>query len=152
MLKTILKMSCLTVLVLASIIALSGCSKIDIPLPKAPAITTITTAPPNQIFKGQTWDVFPPSGLYVQAGQTLTLSWSADGGLVGYIFTTNQYNNWRNAFQSGAYEGSDTGSQGSVTVTIQNGDTYCAVLYNSALNILGSGPSVKVYQATLTER
>jgi len=123
----------------------------------------ITTVPPiatstlwsvqDQIFKPSTYDTAPPNGIYVQAGKTLTFSWSADGGLVGYIFTANQYGNWENNILGlpSSYEGYNSGSTGSITVTIQNGDTYCAVLFNNALGILGSGPNVEVYQATLTE-
>ena len=108
--------------------------------------------PLNQVLNAQTWDELPTNGVYVQAGKTLTFSWSADGGLFGYVFTENQYNNWKQSLETVAtYEGYQSGSQGSITVTIQNGDSYCAVLYNNALSILGSGPTVKVYQATLTE-
>jgi hypothetical protein len=123
----------------------------------------ITTVPPvsittlwsvqDQVFKPSTYDTAPPNGVYAQAGETLTFSWSADGGLVGYIFTENQYNNWKNnlAGLPSSYEGYNSGSTGSITVTIQNSDTYYAVLFNNALGILGSGPNVEVYQATLTE-
>jgi len=120
-------------------------------VPAVPNTTTITTGPPDQIFNAQTWDVSPSNGVYVQAGKTLTFSWSADGGLVGYIFTTNQYNNWKNSLLLEAkYEGYDSGSTGSITVTIQSSDTYCVVLFNNAISILGEN-SVEVYQATLTE-
>jgi hypothetical protein len=152
--KRILKMFYLIGLVLVTIVVFGGCGKIvyvPVPVPAIPNTTTITTGPPNQIFNAQTWDVFPSNGVYVQAGKTLTLSWSADGGLVGYIFTTNQYNSWINSLRTEAtFEGHDSGSTGSMTVTIQNSDTYCAVLLNNAISILGEN-SVKVYQATLTE-
>jgi hypothetical protein len=154
MLKIILKTSCLLALVLVTIVVFDGCGKIvyvPVPVPAVPNTTTITTGPPDQIFKAQTWDVFPSNGVYVQAGKTLNLSWSADGGLVGYIFTTNQYNSWINSLRVKAtYEGYNSGSTGSITVTIQNGDTYCAVLLNNAISIFGEN-SVKVYHATLTE-
>jgi len=117
------------------------------------ATSTTFSFPPNQVLNAQTWDELPANGTYVQARKTLTLSWSADSGLVGYIFTENQYNNWKQSLETVAtYEGYQSGSQGSITVTIQNSDTYYAVLYNHALSILGIGPAVKVYQATLIER
>jgi len=107
----------------------------------------------NQIFKPSTYDIAPPNGIYAQAGETLTFSWSADGGLVGYIFTVNQYNNWKNNLLGlpSSYEGYNSGSTGSITVTVQNSDTYCAVLFNNAVGIFDSGPNVEVYQAALTE-
>ena len=137
----------LSIVIMLAIIALSvyGCSSI---FP-----TTTLWSIKNQVFKPSTYDTAPPNGTYVQAGKTLTFSWSADGGLVGYIFTSNQYNNWKNNLLGlpSSYEGYNSGSTGSITVTVQNGDTYCAVLFNNAVGIFDSGPNVEVYQAALTE-
>jgi len=138
----------LAIVIILAIIALSiyGCSSI------LPTTTTLWSVQ-NQVFKPETYDTAPPNGTYVQSGKTLTFSWSADGELVGYIFTSNQYNNWKNNLLGlpSSYEGYNSGSTGSITVTTQNSDTYCAVLFNNALGILGSGPNVEVYQAALTE-
>ena len=137
----------LSIVIMLAIIALSvyGCSSI---FP-----TTTLWSIKNQVFKPSTYDTAPPNGTYVQAGKTLTFSWSADGGLVGYIFTANQYGNWENNILGlpSSYEGYNSGSTGSITVTVQNGDTYCAVLFNNAVGIFDSGPNVEVYQAALTE-
>jgi hypothetical protein len=128
---------------------------ISAPITTVPPVSTTTLwTVQDQIFKPSTYDTAPPNGIYAQPGETLTFSWSADGGLVGYIFTVNQYNNWKNNILGlpSSYAGYNSGSTGSITVTIQNSDTYYAVLFNNALGILGSGPNVEVYQAALTER
>ena len=65
--------------------------------------------------------------------------------------TANQYNNFVNSngitvtyFQKG--EGVV-----SISYTVQNSDTYYAILVNDALGFLGVGPTINLYQATLIE-
>ena len=117
-----------------------------------PAITTIAKSPPNQGINPTDAMVLPStsSGVNVQAGRTLSLSWSADGSLNCYIVTANQYNNFVNSNRINiSYFQKGVANQGSISYTVQNSDTYLAVLVNNADPLFGG--SVEVYQATLTE-
>jgi len=118
-----------------------------------PANTTIAQSSPNQIINPIDAMVLPStsSGVNVQTGRTLSLSWSADGSLNCYIVTAHQYNNFVQSNRiSIAYFQKGVGSQGSISYTVQNSDTYLAVLVNNADPLFGG--SVEVYQATLTEQ
>ena len=117
-----------------------------------PANTTIAQSSPNQGINPTDAMVLPStsSGVNVQAGRTLSLSWSADGSLNCYIVTANQYNNFVNSNRINiSYFQKGVGNQGSISYTVQNSDTYLAVLVNNADPLFGG--SVEVYQATLTE-
>lgn len=119
----------------------------------SPSTTTQTWTGANQVINSASWELLPSNGVYVQAGKTLNLSWSADGSLNCYFVTANQYNNFKNSNGvSITYVGKGVSNQGSISYTVQNSDTYYAILYNDALGILGAGPSVHLYQATLIER
>jgi len=118
-----------------------------------PITSTIAQSSPNQGINPTDAMVLPStsSGVNVQAGRTLSLSWSADGSLNCYIVTANQYNNFVNSNRiSISYFQKGVGNQGSISYTIQNSDTYMAVLVNNADPLFGG--SVEVYQATLTEQ
>jgi uncharacterized repeat protein (TIGR02543 family) len=103
----------------------------------------------NHVINGGYWTELPSNGVYVQAGRTLNLSWSADSNLTCFIFTVTQYNNFKPLGIVSAYMARGSGSQGSITATIQNCDTYYAIIYN---NTTAFGPSIKLYQAVLTEQ
>jgi hypothetical protein len=117
------------------------------PIYSQQAVITTITEPSNQVINAQSFEQFPSMGLYVQAGRTLTLSVSADGELDCFIFTANQFSNWENSGYSGTYTKYGLFSIGGIQVTVQNSDTYYAVLFNNApVN------TVEVYKATLAEK
>ena len=128
---------------ITTIITTSQPTIINTPTPPA----TTFTAPPNQIFNSGSTETLPSNGVYLQAGQTLTLSWSADGNLTGYIFSSNQFNNWQSNRITPTFEAGYSGSTYSFSYTVQNADTCYAVLYDSA-SVFGN--SVRDYQFTLT--
>jgi hypothetical protein len=168
--KIYLTTACILVLTIISVYGCSPTKTVYVPAPTSeripPTISTIPTiptptysppasttfpVPSNLVIRAQSFESLQANGLYVQAGKTLTLSWSADGNLDGFIFTANQFSNWKNSAYSGNYTSHGYGSQQTIQVTIQNSDTYYAVLLNNAFSVLGSGPTVEVYQATLIE-
>ena len=120
-------------------------------------IQMVVIAPPNLVINASSWKAFPPAGVYVQSGQTLNLSWSASGStqyLNCFIFNATQYNNWQLSGEVVATsEAHGSGSQGPISATIQNSDTYYAVLFNDAyFSPIFGGPSVTVNESVLTER
>ena len=123
----------------------------------APIVTTnpgtnYTWSIPGSVLNGGYSDYFPLNGAYIQVNgtQTLTMSWSADGGLDCFILTENQFNNFKNDLFGivSAWVASGSGSSGTLTAVIQNTDTYYVVLRNT----FAFGLSVKIYQATLAAR
>ena len=113
-----------------------------------PAVTTYTGSP-NQIFGSASTETVPPGGVYLQPGQTITLSWSADGNLTGYVFSSNQYANWQQSHIQVTYDASGSGSTYSFSYAVQNADAYFAVLYDGA-SVFGN--SVRDYSFTVTVR
>ena len=148
----------LTVAIILGMVALSvyGCSLPPTapnpgytpPVTTTPQVTTYTGIP-NQIFGSASTETLPPNGVYLQAGHTLTLSWSADGNLTGYVFSSNQYANWQQSHIQVTYDASGSGSTYSFSYTVQNADTYYAVLYDGA-SVFGN--SVRDYNFTVTVR
>lgn len=126
-------------------------SRYTTPPPTTQAPETWTWQPtPGNTLGGGTYAYFPASGAFVQAGHTLTLTWSSDGSLDGFILTQNQYNNFKNNF-AGYVSGSmasGSGTNGNIQATIQNGDTYYAIVRNT----FTLGSPIKLYQATMTAR
>jgi len=118
------------------------------PVPTTNPGTTWSTS--SSVINGGYSDYFPLNGAYIQVNgtKTLTMSWSADGGLDCFILTENQFNNFKNDLFGivSAWMASGSGSNGTITAVIQNTDTYYVVLRNT----FAFGPSVKLYQATLT--
>jgi hypothetical protein len=108
---------------------------------------TTYTGTPNMIFNSASTETVPSSGIYLQPGQTITLSWQADGNLTGYVFSSNQYNNWQQSHLYVTYDASQSGSTYSYSYTVQNADTYYIVLYDGA-SVFGN--SVRDYSFTVT--
>lgn len=104
---------------------------------------------PGRILDGGMWAYFPAGGAYVEAGRTLTLHWSSDSSLDGFILTANQFENMDNHIGVvSTYLAKESGTNKTITAHISHGDKYYAVVRNlSAL-----APSVKLYEATLTEK
>ena len=156
MAKKILSISCLAVMMLVTIVTFSGCTKtIYVPVnmptsitsnPPTTASTQTWTAGPVNIDYGN-WQTMGSGGISIQGGKTLTLTWSADGNLDCFIFTENQYNNFKPIGLLSGYLQHGAGSQGTITVTLQNSDTYYVIVRNQTTFGL-----VKLYQATLTAR
>lgn len=121
------------------------------PSPTTPTATgrqwTWVPSPGNTVTSGS-YAYFPLNGAYVHAGRTLSLSWSADGNLESFVFTENQYSNFKRLLYASAWIAHGSGTNGTVSAYIQNGDTYYAVVRNT----FTLGPSVKLYQAVLTEQ
>ncbi len=141
--------SAIAFVVLALILLICGCSsKSAVTSPKG---TTWTWPPtPGGVIPGAQWALFPSEGAAVEAGRSLTLTWSASGNMDCYIFTKNQYNDFIQSGQPNSYVAHGTNSQGTITTnTFENSDTYYAVLVNATTDF---GVELKLYQATLTER
>jgi hypothetical protein len=128
-------------------------------LPPTEVITPPPTPPPTQaeqtlatayniVLSGGYSEYLPANGAYVQAGKTLTLSWSADGNLEGYIFTQTQFNNFKPLGIPSGYQAYSSGSSQTIYATITNSDTYYGVVTN---RVMFASP-VKLYQATFTEQ
>lgn len=107
----------------------------------------VASAAPDQIILGGYYASF---GGYVEAGNTLSLSWSADSSLDCFILTQNQLNNVKNSLSGiiSVWEAYGSGSSGTISAQIQNSDTYYAIVRNTS----SLGPSVKLYHAELTEQ
>lgn len=90
----------------------------------------------------------PSNGAYVQAGSTLSLSWSADGSLECFILTANQFSNFKPYGIVSEREAYGAGKSGTISANIQNSDTYYAIIRNT----FTLGSSVKLYQAVLTKQ
>ena len=114
-----------------------------------PTSSTLVTVSDQVIPGGKSLDI-PSGGVPVKAGHALTLSWSADGALECRILTANQYSQYIAFKQSGKQSsGASSGaSHGIIRENVQNDDTFYAILINNAT----AGPSVRLYQATLTEQ
>jgi hypothetical protein len=150
----------ITILLVLTAVSVYGCGRTTIyqQAPNntytPPPTTTQTWSGANQVINSGNAEVLPSlsTGVYVQSGKTLNLSWSADGSLKCYICSANQYNSFKNSnMVSITYFQKGEGSQGSISYTVQNADTYYVVLVNDALGFLGVGPQVQLYQATLIE-
>lgn len=125
-----------------------------IPAPTTTTTTTTTTGRTytgqhNLIFNSASTETLPSGGIYLQPRQTITLSWSADGNLTGYVFDSNQFNNWQQPYGhiSVSYWASKSGSQYTYTFTVQNADTYYMVLYDG---FPAGSNSIEDYSFTVT--
>ena len=130
-------------MMLVTIVTFSGCANLP---GNRPGATQTWTAGPVNIDYGN-WQTMGSGGISIQGGTTLTLTWSADGNLDCFIFTENQYNNFKPMGLLSGYMQHEAGSKGTITVTLQNSDTYYVIVRNQATFGL-----VKLYQATLTAR
>ena len=104
----------------------------------------VASATPNTIISGNSFIYF---GGYVEAGHTLTSSWSADGSLDCFIATENQLNNYKSSLML-SYLASGSGSSGTISANIQNSDMYYAIVRNT----WSTSMPVKLYQAELTRQ
>ncbi len=129
---------------------------------RTPTTTIPTTTKPTTTRFNRSWAWVPdddsrilpdgkyayiPSG-YIEAGRTVSLTWSADQKMEVYIFTENQFNNFRQNFNiASAWIAHGSGNDGTIKGYVQNSDKYYAVLKY----IYGFGSSVKLYSALLAE-
>ena len=90
----------------------------------------------------------PSSRTYLQGGQTVTLSWSANGTLEGYIFTETQFNNFKQYGSPSGYEAYRAGKNETISAYVHKSDIYYGVITNRLI----VNPTVKLYEATLTLR
>ncbi len=123
------------------------------PLPTTPTTTSRTTRSQtveNITLNGGTYLALPSqgAGVRMQSGETMNLSWSADGNVEGFIFTENQYSNFKPMQYASAWIAHGTGIKGAISAYIQNSDTYYAVVRNT----FALGSPIKLYQAVLTEQ
>jgi len=131
------------------LISLSGCGQSDHPTQNNNSTPPPPYNPPprsqilysvnNLIISGGHWVTLPSDGAFVQAGSTLSLSWSADGYLDVYIFTENQYNNFKRGAFVLYWEAHKRGSSGTISANIENGDTYYGVVRNGSLLLCFNG-------------
>ncbi|MEM0095707.1 MAG: hypothetical protein QW660_03630 [Candidatus Bathyarchaeia archaeon] len=84
-------------------------------------------------------------GVYIEAGKTLKLSWSADGNLHAYILTETQFQDFKDDGIASNYEAYMYAREGTISAYIRHSDKYYAVLSR-----LPFASSVKVYQAQAT--
>ena len=133
--------------------AFLGFVSAPISLTVIPSPTTTTssvttyTGQKNRIFNSASTETL--LGTYLQPGQTITVSWSADGSLTGYIFDSNEYNNWQQPYGhiSVSYWRSESGSQYTYSFTVQNADNYYVVLYDG---FPAGSNSIEDYSFTVT--
>ena len=80
----------------------------------------------------------------IEAGKSVTISWSASSNVDVYIFTDTDYNYWL----QGSYicEASKTSSSGTLSYKVPNTGTYYLVIKNP--NTLGFGAAITVSSAT----
>jgi hypothetical protein len=103
---------------------------------------------PGNIINGGSYAYFPLNGAYLGPGKTLTLTWSADGGMEAFILTENQFNNFKPANYASAWMAKGSGPSGTISAGIQNADRYWGIVRNT----FSLGSSVKLYSATMTVR
>ena len=115
----------------------------------SPVLVTTFSAPTEQIINAASSLVVPANGVYVQAGKHLNLSWASNNNLNSYIFNSAQYNNFLKSNDVSAFIKSGYGSQGSITVTAPDSDTYYGVIFNA---VASGGPSLQLYTAVFTEQ
>jgi hypothetical protein len=131
----------------ASTTTISTTTNVSVPITTtAPVPNTTFSAPAEQIVNAGSSLVVPTSGVYVQAGRHLNLSWASNNNLNGYIFNSAQYNNFQKSNDVSAFINTGYGSQGSFTVAVSDSDTYYGVIFNAAA---AGGTSVQIYSATL---
>ncbi len=132
-------------------LVVSGCS--------SPGSVTYTTTPStsaalstlgeatNQAISGGGLLELPSGGVAAKSGQSLTLSWSADGTVQGVILSSKEYDQYKSFKQSGKTGAPPTEyKQGTVTKYVTTDDTYFGLIINN------SSSSVKLASATLKGR
>jgi hypothetical protein len=105
----------------------------------------------NVILPIGSYTTLPSNGIYLQAGQLVTVSWSADGNLDIYLFTETEFDNFKlkpYLIPSG-YENYFSGKGATFSTYITNNDTYYIVISHGGLS---SQSTTKLYQATLTSQ
>jgi len=103
----------------------------------------------NVILSNGSYTTLPSNGIYLQAGQLVTLSWSADGHLDIYLFTETQFDNFKPYLIPSVYENHFSGKGATFSTYITNNDTYYVVIAHLPLS---SQSTIKLYQATLTSQ
>lgn len=148
------KMFCITTfafVIITFFTAFSGCTKtVYTSSPQATSSPTVWNwnPSPNNIVAGGSYAYFPANGAFVSSGKTLSLSWSADDNVECFIFTENQYNNFKQPHVTVTYQSHGMGIDGTINMNVMNSDSYYAVIRSA--QVLGS--SFKLYRATLTAR
>ena len=99
---------------------------------------------PRNIIQGGHWTYFPANGAYIETGNTLTLSWSSDYSLDGFILTECQYKNIKPTGIS-AYLANGSGSNKTISIEVLNSDRYYAIVRNPRIPT----EFAKLYEATL---
>ena len=113
-------------------------------------VTWTWEATPGNIIPGAQWAYLPLKGADVEAGRTLSLTWSANTSMDCYIFTETQYNDFIQSGIPKTWMAHGADSQGTITTDVlQNSGKYFGVLIN---NTTSFGVQVKLNQATLTEQ
>ena len=113
--------------------------------------TTTTNPPPPPTTIGSISNVVLNGGdyrefhTYATPGQTLIFTWASDSSAEGFILTVTQFNTFKVAGSLPNSPPYSNGKSSSVSLTIQNGDTYYAVVANRIL----FGAAFKVYSAEL---
>jgi hypothetical protein len=90
-----------------------------------PPVTVGTIS--NATLSGGTYREFH---INAQPGQILTLNWASDSNLEAFIFSATQFNNFKPLGIPNGQMATSYGSQGSISFTVTNADTFYAVVTN----------------------
>lgn len=83
----------------------------------------------------------------MQAGTTLTLTWSSNGNMEAFILTSGQFDKSLNGQAVSVWAAHGQGQNGSISVYTQSTDSYFAVVRN-----MYPQASVMLFQAQMVER
>jgi hypothetical protein len=90
---------------------------------------------------------FPSGGARVEAGRSLTLTWSSNGNVEAFILTSGQFGKSLNGQSVSTWAAHGQGQSGSINFYTQDTDSYFAVVRN-----VYPEASIILFQAEMTER
>jgi hypothetical protein len=103
----------------------------------------------NVILPIGSYTTLPSNGIYLQAGQLVTVSWSADFDLDIYLFTETEFDNFKPYLIPSGYENYFSGKGATFSTYITNNATYYVVIAHGPES---SQSTIKLYQATITSQ
>lgn len=97
---------------------------------------------PNQVLTSGTYGHQTET---IQAGSTLTISWSADASVEIWVITDTQYSDWTTLGWTANYVGYKSGNYGTLTCSIANTDIYYLIISRPGAGLYSPAT---VYSAT----
>ena len=96
----------------------------------------------NYMLQGRYFQDWPAT---IQAGETIDISWEADGSLNVWVLTQSQYDYFKVWGITFRYDAFQTGRSGSLVHHVGNTDTYHMIIQNPSLF-----ENIKVYSAVVS--